>query len=60
MVLYVEILLILTVLSTQGAQQLEPAVKGIKQGFVCKHHNVLAHGKMLAMESWGGHVRREA
>lgn len=47
MVLYVEILLILTVLSTQGAQQLQLAVKVIKQGFVCKHYNVLAHGKML-------------
>lgn len=55
MVLCVEMLWILMGLSTQ---QLEPAVKGLRQGFLCKPYNVLAHSETL--ESWGGHVRGES
>lgn len=42
-----EILMILTVLSIQGAQQLVLAMKGLKQCFLGKHYGMLAPGKTL-------------
>lgn len=53
MTMGLEIRMILMVLSIQGAQQLVLAMKGLKQGFLSKHYDVLAPGRALLWSPGG-------